>query len=255
MINLDNIDPLFKVEIDFNSSSAAPDIGIWHAQHTCVAEGFSLEDKPPSNPALSVIKNQLKVKHWSVLNFGFVVLHFSGFPHDTAMQWVRHQDSHFDIDEVTNNYSDVTPLCQSMRYTGDRMIAASKGEIDIEQVFYFQPVGEYKTRTGSYYITQEERSRYFSYALDSAKEYALLVKNGKPEEVARRCLYSGYRQNFTMAGTLRAIMHALDQRTLADAQYESQVLAQMVVEKLKKWQPEFFTFYEETRAGKNLLAP
>jgi thymidylate synthase ThyX len=248
-------DPYFRVEIDYNASSANAAAGIWHGQHVTVAEGFSLDDPLPANPAEAVIRHQLKVKHWSVLNYGFVVLHFGGFPHDCAMQWVRHQDSHFDVENPGQEYPGVFPLCQSMRYTGDRIIAAAEGKISIESVFYTQPAGIYKTRTGSYQVTQQDRLRYFEKAHDSACDYAKHISFEKPEEYARRSLLSGYRQNFTMAGRIKAILHALDQRTLTDSQGEAQTLAWMALEKLKEWQPEFLEFYEKTRAGKNLLAP
>jgi thymidylate synthase (FAD) len=253
MINLN--DPYFRIEIDLNSSSANAPKGIWSAQHTCVTEGFSLDDKPPTNSADAVIRHELKRKHWSVLNYGYVALHIGGFPHDAAMQLVRHQNSHFDVEEPTQIFPGVFPLCQSMRYTGDRMIAAAKLQIPIESVFYCQPVGTYQTRTGTYEVTEYDRAQYFEAAHVSTVKYALLVESGKPEEYARRVLSSGYRQNFTMAGTVRAIFHALDQRTLADTQIEAQALAWMALGKLKEWQPEFFEWYEQNRASKNLLAP
>jgi thymidylate synthase (FAD) len=234
-------DPYFRVEIDHNASSANAAAGIWHGQHVTVAEGFSLDDPLPSNPADAVIRHQLKVKHWSVLGGAFVSIHFGGFPHDTVMQLVRHQDS--------------KPLVQSMRYTGDRIIAVANGHISVEEVFYCQPVGTYATRTGSYEVTEKDRQEYFYSAEASCNRYDQLVQSGKPEEFARRSLLSGYRQNFVMAGTIQAVYHWLDQRTLADSQGEAQTLAYMALHKLKEWQPEFFEFYEKTRAGRNLLAP
>jgi thymidylate synthase (FAD) len=234
-------DSLFRVEIDYNASSANAAAGIWHGQHVTVSEGFSLDDPLPANPADAVIRHQLKVKHWSVLGGGFVSLHFGGFPHDTVMQLVRHQGS--------------KPLVQSMRYTGDRIIAVANGNISVEEVFYCQPVGIYATRTGSYQVTEQDRQEYFYLAEASCNCYKQLIQGGKPEEFARRSLLSGYRQNFVMAGTIQSVYHWLDQRTLSDSQCEAQTLAFMALDKLKKWQPEFFEFYEKTRAGRNLLAP
>ena len=248
-------DPYFRVEIDLNASSANAAAGIWHGQHVTVAEGFALDDPLPANPAEAVIRHQLKVRHWSVLNYGFVVLHFGGFPHDCTMQWVRHQDSHFDVEDPGQEYPGVFPLCQSMRYTGDRFIEVVNGNVDVESVFYCQPVGVYKTRTGSYEVTEKDRQKFFMDARISCERYALLIAEGKPEEFARRSLPSGYRQNFTMGGRIKAILHALDQRTLTDSQGEAQTLAWMALDKLKVWQPEFFEWYENNRAGKNLLAP
>lgn len=239
-------DPYFRVNICLDGSSPAPDKSIWKAQHVCVSENYAFDATPPANPADAVIRHQLKVKHWSVLEFGYVVLHFEGFPHDTVMQLVRHQDS--------------KPLVQSMRYTGQRILDIAKMGSDInlayvERLFYFQPAGTYSTRTGTYTITEDQRKAYYFRCWGSCLNYATAIESGIPEEAARRELLSGYRQNFTMAGTLRAVMHWLDQRTLADTQIEAQTLAAMALKELKDWSPEFFEWYEENRAGKNMLAP
>jgi thymidylate synthase (FAD) len=238
-------DPYFRVAIDKNGSSPAPDKSIWTAQHTCVSEDFAPDAEIPEDPSAAVIKHQFKPKHWSVLEFGYVVLHFGGFPHDTVMQLVRHQDS--------------APLVQSMRYTGERVIElVNKKEklgSDVEKLFYAQPVGTYATRDGQYQYTQRARSLYLGRCLNSAIAYAEEVNDGIPEDVARRSLLSGYRQNFAMAGTIQAVFHWLDRRTLADSQLEAQTLAWMALEQLKNWSPGFFEWYEANRAGRNLLAP
>jgi thymidylate synthase ThyX len=58
-----------------------------------------------------------------------------------------------------------------------------------------------------------------------------------------------------MAGTIEAVFHWLDQRTLADSQVEAQTLAWMALDELEKWEPTLFGWYRQNRAGKNLLAP
>jgi thymidylate synthase (FAD) len=232
-------DPYFRVVIDKNGSSPAPDKSIWTAQHTCISENFAPDAEIPEDPSAAVIKHQFRPKHWSVLGFGYVVLHFRGFPHDTVMQLVRHQDS--------------KPLVQSMRYSGRRMLAANLS--NIESLFYAMPAGEYATRDGKYTYTEADREEYHWDCLNSAIRYRNKIKQGIPEEVARRSLLSGYRQNFAMAGTIQAMFHMLDQRTLADSQIEAQTLAWMALEQLKNWSPGFFEWYEQNRSGKNLLAP
>jgi flavin-dependent thymidylate synthase len=235
-------DPYFRVDICEHGSSPAPDKSIWRAQHVCVAEGYAMDAPIPANPADAIIRHQLKVKHWSVLEFGYVVLHFQGFPHDTVMQIVRHQDS--------------KPLVQSMRYTGKRIIdCADSDDLNIEEIFYAQPMGVYATRTGGYVVSAANRDEYLLRCLRSCKAYRDAILRGYPEELARRELLSGYRQNFTMAGSVRAVFHWLDQRTLADTQIEAQVLAQMALQQLERWSPELFGWYRENRAGKNQLSP
>jgi flavin-dependent thymidylate synthase len=237
-------DPYFRVEIDLNASSPKPAHGIWTAQHVCVSENFAPSDPIPENPAAAIIDKQLKVKHWSVLDFSFVVLHFCGFPHDTVMQLCRHQGKN-------------SPLVQSMRYTGERIrqIDSYNHDTDIEQLFYVQPVGSYPCRSGFYDFTESDRHEYLAEYQLGAQAYARAISKGQPEETARRLLPSGYRQNFTMAGTVRSVFHMLDQRTLADSQIEAQTLAWMALEKLEAWEPGLFGWYRKHRAGRNLLAP
>lgn len=239
-------DPHFRVNICLDGSSPRPDRAIWKAQHVCVSEDYAFDAIVPENPADAIIKHQLKVRHWSVLEFGYVVMHFDGFPHDTLMQMVRHQDS--------------KPLVQSMRYTGKRMqsVCDMGGEDAfeaLEKLFYVQPAGTYATRTGTYTVTEEQRRSALYDCWQSCMDYDRAIKQGHPEESARRSLKSGYRQGFTMAGTIRAVFHWLDQRTLSDTQTECQTLAWMALEELKKWSPELFEWYESNRAGKNQLAP
>ncbi len=249
------LDPHFRVDIDLDGSSPAPERSIWRAQHCCVSEDYAFDAVVPPNPADAIIRHQLKVRHWSVLEFGSVVLHFDGFPHDTVMQLVRHQDS--------------KPLVQSMRYTGRRMLELAQKDSPyntietynrdtfaaIDRLFYFQPPGIYSSRTGMYEVTDCQKRSYLFRCWQSCNHYADAIANGLPEEAARRELKSGYRQGFTMAGSIRAVFHWLDQRTLSDTQLEAQTLAWMALDALKVWSPELFEWYVENRAGKNQLAP
>jgi thymidylate synthase (FAD) len=236
-------DPYFRVEIDHNASSANAAAGIWYGQHVTVAEGFSLDDLLPANPADAVIRHQLKVKHWSVLEDGFVSIHFGGFCHSVVMQLVRHQDS--------------KPLVQSSRYTGKRFIDVAYGRLDIREAFYFRPYGkDYQDRSGNkYHYSEADFADDLDQCSKACQKYADRIESGWAEEHARDFLPQNIRQNFKMSGTIRAVMHWLDQRTLTDSQPEAKTLAYMALDKLKEWQPEFFEFYEKTRAGRNLLAP
>jgi thymidylate synthase (FAD) len=268
MPNLIN-DPYFKVTIDLNASSPNPAAAIWTAQNTCVTEGFAPDNPIPRNPAAAIIKHQFKPKHWSVLKFAFVKLDFGGFPHPIVMQLVRHQDSDSSVDDGFK----VAPLVQSMRYTGSRISnytsydrdsgSAPSGspthtprqDIDIEEIFYVQPVGRYQTRNGCYDFTQSDRHEYLAEYQLGAEAYSRAIAKGHSEETARGLLPNNFRQNFTLAGTIQAVFHWLDQRTLADSQIEAQTLAWMALDRLEEWEPGLFNWYRENRAGKNLLSP
>lgn len=239
-------DPCLRVEIDWDGSSARPQAGIWYGQHTCVAEGFSLDDSCPANPGAAILKHQLKSEHsphFSVLRYGYLVLHCGGFPHSVMCQLTRHQDS--------------AHLVQSMRYTGDRFVQFDKGEkYLLEELFYFRPLGTYQDRKGNRYeYTQEWLERDKRKSVESAEEYAEKIGAGWSEEHARDGLRYNFRQNFAIAGDLQAVFHWLDQRSKADAQLEIQALAHKVMEKVKVFAPELGTWYEENRFGKARLAP
>jgi thymidylate synthase (FAD) len=232
-------DPYFNVSLDLDASSPNPAKAIWKAQHVCVAEEISRFDPLPVNPSQAIIKNQLKVKHWSVLKFAFVKLDFTGFPHDTVMQMARHSSSSI--------------LVQSMRYTGARMMGCDLE--DVEKLFYIPPTGKYPSRDGTWEMTEQMRKANLKACWRSADNYAVLVKGGQQEESARRILCSGYRQNFTLAGTLQATFHWLHQRTLADSQLECQTLAWMALDELERWEPQLMHWFRENLAGKNTLSP
>lgn len=246
-------DPYFKVTLDRNASSPKPAHGIWTAQNTCVSENFAPDNTIPADPAAAIIKHQFKPKHWSVLKFAFVKLDFAGFPHPIVMQMIRHQDSEVDVDHGFR----IAPLCQSMRYTGNRIAnyTSYNHDVDIESIFYVQPAGKYPTRTGFYEFSESDRSEYLAEYRLGAEAYSRAVSKGQPEEVARGLLPTNFRQNFTMAGTVQAVFHWLDQRTLADSQLEAQTLAWMALDVLEEWEPGLFEWYRENRAGKNQLAP
>jgi thymidylate synthase (FAD) len=215
-------DPYFRVEIDLNSSSANASKGIWSAQHTCVTEGFSLDDKPPTNSADAVIRHELKRKHWSVLEDGFVSIHFGGFPHSVAMQLVRHQAS--------------KPLVQSSRYTGKRFVDVAEGTRQVEEVFYFRKYNQnYRDRSSNHYFySSADYQDDLNQCYDACVKYAKRIEGGFAEEHARDFIPQNFRQNFKMSGTIRAMFHWLDQRTLADSQLEAQALAWMALGKLKE---------------------
>jgi len=233
-------DPYFKIEIDWDGSSPNPETAIWKAQNVCVAENAQ-SSQVPSNPGKAVVRHQLKVGHYSVLNFASVTVRCFGFSHNTVMQMVRHRDSAF--------------LVQSMRYTGERLKAVTPD--NIEQFVYIRPVGEYIDRQGNRFeLTSHKRQMRLDAAYQSVAAFQDSVAlDGEPFESGRDVLPTGFRQDFTMSGTLENFFHWLDQRTKKDSQLETQTLAWMVLEELKNWAPEIVGWYISNRAGRANLAP
>lgn len=236
-------DPYFMVIRDINGCSPSPALSIWDAQHTCVKEeiGLPKEMIDEHKAAIAIIEHQLKVEHWSVLRFAFVKFKIIGFPHDTIMQMRTHQDS--------------AHLVQSSRYTGDRFIKVAEGSADVEQVFYFPPVGTKHSRDGRHEYTAEMRESDKIEALLACRAYKQRVEQGQAKEDARRKLPQGFRQDYALACDLEALLHWWDQRTKKDAQDVVRILADMTIEACEEWMPEFVDFYVTSRHGKARLSP
>ena len=83
--------------------------------------------------------------------------------------------------------------------------------------------------------------------------YIELVDAGVPKEDARMLLPLGTHVNLTFSMNARAIMHLLDMRLKADAQWEIRDLSRRVLEACQEWMPYTFTRYEENHPYK--LAP
>lgn len=246
-------DPYFKVVIDSDATSPNVQRAIWKGQNTCVSE-IHWSDKEVKLSAErcgeAVIKHQLEGDrgHYSVLNKAFISIGCVGFPHSLIGQITRHHESSF--------------LVQSGRYTGDRFVKAANGEIPIEEVFYFRPVGTYFSRgvnpaTGSnrYEYTQEQLDEDKRNSLLSAIRYADAIANGFSEEHARELLTVNYRQNFDMSGTVKEFWHWWDQRSKADAQIEIQTFYKLVFDVVYPTCPQLCQWYQANREGKARLAP
>lgn len=77
--------------------------------------------------------------------------------------------------------------------------------------------------------------------------YSDLVEAGVPKEDARMLLPIGTKINLTFTMNARALMHLLDMRLKADAQWEIRQLSKRVLEECKEWMPYTFERYDENR--------
>lgn len=233
-------DKYFNCEVDENASSRQPEKAIWLAQNVCVNDNEKIEI--PENPGNAVCRHQLNVGHFSVLNFAFFVVRCSNFDHNTVVQMCRHRDSAF--------------LVRSQRYTGNRFLKEVLTPQNIEKYIYIRPVGTYFDRNGNKFeMTPSERRKRLMSVYRSVLGYRDAINKGESFESARYLLPSGFRQNFTIAGTLENYFHWLDQRTKKDSQLEIQTLAWMILDTLKPHAPNLIDWYLEKRAGKAKLAP
>jgi thymidylate synthase (FAD) len=239
----------FEIVLDTFGSSPSPQRAIWEKQHFCVSEDHrSLQNRPDENRSGEIILDkELKGNrgHWSVLDQAFVSFNCYGFPHSVMVQIRTHAASGLKV------------LAQSGRYTGNRFLKVVKGELDLEDVFYFSPTGSYHDRQGNKILyTEELRNLDKQTALNQCEIYASKVAKGFPFELARESsLPYNFIQEFGVAGTLREIFHILDVRSKRDAEYTCQEFSRLLMVRLLEYCPELADWYLKNRYGKAITSP
>ena len=242
-------DPWLRVErVAF---TPGPQFVCWLAAHQDYCEKFAFDDKEkwPENEGAAgkaLIRHLLANErgHYGPLEHASIVLNFGYFPHCVISQARTHRVGvSFDV--------------QSMRYTGQRMAQVASGEVDVEEAFYFRPLGEYRDRKGhKYEYTEGLRDNDKELSLFLAQRYTDRLKlQGFAEEHARENLPYNFRQHFVASFSLRAALHFLDLRAKKDAQLEIQQMCELMVPHLEDWVPDVWGWYEEKRLGKARLAP
>jgi len=238
-------DPYFRV--DLLSRTLDPQVLVWQAMHQDYSELFVAGTEPPSEPEAGqrIIRHLLAGGrgHYGPLEHPSITFNVGWFPHSVMQQARTHRVGvSFDV--------------QSMRYTGYRVCSVAAGEVDVEEVFFLRPVGEYSDRQGKKYAyTARQRLKDLGVCYDAAVRYSNLIKNGFAEEHARSILPFDYRQHFVVTFNLRSLMHFLDLRAKADAQAEIHALCDMLVPHFKLWAPEVCDWYTKNRLGRAKLAP
>jgi len=241
------MDPRFRV--DLIAATPNPQQCVYAGMHQDYSEGFVADDRkdwPDEQRAGEICVKRLLAGergHYGPLEHAQIVLNVGWFPHSVMQQARTHRVGvSFDV--------------QSMRYTGDRISKAAKGELDLEEVFYLRPTGDYSDRQGKKYAyTADERAKDLALCRAAAERYAERLDAGFAEEHARGILPFDYRQHFVVSFSLRAFLHFLDLRAKLDAQQEIRELCDLMWPHLVAWAPEFAGWYEKTRLHKARLAP
>ena len=240
-------DPYFRV--DLIAATPNPQQCVYAGMHQDYSEGFVAADRdnwPDETRAGEICVKRLLAGergHYGPLEHAQIVLNVGWFPHSVMQQARTHRVGvSFDV--------------QSMRYTGQRMAHVTRGDADIEEVFYLRPVGEYTDRQGKRYsYTSKLRAEDVWRCWNAAEAYAAKLDMGFAEEHARGLLPFDFRQHFVVSFSLRALMHLLDLRAKADAQWEIRELCDLLWPHLQQWTPEFAAWYEKSRLYKARLSP
>ena len=238
-----------RFRVDLIAATPNPQQCVYAGMHQDYCEGFVADDRaewPDEAKAGEICVKRLLAGergHYGPLEHAQSVLNVGWFPHSVMQQARTHRVGvSFDV--------------QSMRYTGDRIAKAAAGELDLEEVFYLRPVGDYSDRQGKKYpYTAEQRAKDLEICRLAACRYRELLAAGFAEEHARGILPFDYRQHFVVSFTLRAFLHFLDLRSKLDAQLEIRQLCDLMWPHLVDWAPQFADWYEKTRLHKARLAP
>ena len=238
-----------RFRVDLIAATPNPQQCVYAGMHQDYCEGFVADDRaewPDEAKAGEICVKRLLAGergHYGPLEHAQIVLNVGWFPHSVMQQARTHRVGvSFDV--------------QSMRYTGDRIAKAAAGELDLEEVFYLRPVGDYSDRQGKKYpYTAVERAKDLEICRQAACRYRDLLAAGFAEEHARGILPFDYRQHFVVSFTLRAFLHFLDLRSKLDAQLEIRQLCDLMWPHLVDWAPQFADWYEKTRLHKARLAP
>ena len=224
-----------------------PQTLIWQAMHQDYSEQYVCYERPPcESEAGDIAVKRLLLGgrgHYGPLEHPSITFSVGWFPHSVMQQARTHRVGvSFDV--------------QSMRYTGQRVAQVARGKVDLEEVFYLRPVGEYIDRQGKKYsYTPKLRAEDAERCWDAAEAYAAKLELGFAEEHARALLPFDFRQHFVVSFNVRSLMHFLDLRAKADAQWEIQQLCDLMLPHFIEWAPAIADWYEKNRWGKARLAP
>lgn len=219
----------------------------WAAMHQDYCEGFAAHEPIPSDREAGerIVRHLLSGGrgHYGPLEHGQIVFNVGWFPHSVMQQARTHRVGvSFDV--------------QSGRYSGQRVCQAARGERDLEEVFYLRPAGNYTDRQGrSYVYSDVDRLIDLQWIKGAAELYARKIEAGHAEEHARGILPFDIRQHFVVSFSLRALLHFLDLRAKADAQWEIRELCDLLWPHMEEWAPEIAGWYRQNRWGKARLAP
>ena len=238
-----------RFRVDLIAATPNPQQCVYAAMHQDYSEDFvagNRESWPDETRAGEICIKRLVAGdrgHFGPFEHAQIMLNVGWFPHSVMQQARTHRVGvSFDV--------------QSMRYTGERICRAADGELDLEEVFYLRPVGEYRARIGNKYAyTEEQRSIDLEHCQRSAERYRDLLRSGFSEEHARGILPFDYRQHFIASFSLRAFLHFMDLRAKQDAQLEIRQLCDLMWPHMENWAPEFAAWYEKNRLHKARLAP
>ena len=167
---------------------------------------------------LSFIEKQLSRGHYGLWEHPQITISVKGVSRATMAQITRHRHMSFDV--------------QSQRY-----VDFSDKEAVVPRSL--EDPNHFSRETGLVDLeNREEHEQTFeSHTKEAFDRYQEMVDAGVPKEDARFMLPVGTPVNFTMSGNARTMMHVLNLRQKANAQWEIRDLSELIVQELEEWMP------------------
>lgn len=166
------------------------------------------------------VNKQLARGHFGPWEHPQITIAVEGVSRVTMAQITRHRHMTFDV--------------QSQRYVdfADKESIVPKSLVDSEHFSRNEGLVDLDGINRS-----EARDSYQEHAQKAFEWYEEMVAAGVPKEDARFVLPVGTPVNMTFSGNARTMMHVLNLRQKANAQWEVRELANRVADKLEAWMP------------------
>ena len=197
-------------------------------------EGETLAEKKET-----LLGHLMRSGHWGPFEHPQATFAIRGVSRACMAQITRHRHASFDV--MSLRYVDLStddPMGERFAYPPtftDEEVVSREGVSEID-------------------LSAEERTEIADEVYETCMDaYTKLVDAGVPKEDARMCLPIGTKVNMTFSMNARSLMHLLDMRLKADAQWEVRELSRRVLEESKEWMPYTFESFEEKHPYK--LAP
>lgn len=207
----------------------------YDAAHVERAKGIKDHNFPKSDAyweteaaTLAFIEKQLSRGHFGPWEHAQITFTVQAVSRVTMAQITRHRHLTFDVQSQRYVSFDDKEAIIPVSMEADDHFSRNDGLVDLD--------GDTKERVRELY--KEQTAKLFEL-------YEELVDDGVPKEDARFLLPSGTPVNITMSGNARAMLHVLNLRQTAAAQWEVRDVADAMSDYLSKWMPYTAAWWDE----------
>jgi len=172
------------------------------------------------------IRKQLGRGHYGPAEHPQITFSVKSISRVTMAQITRHRHMTFDVQSQRYvDFSDKEAIVPKSLKDADHMTRET-GAVDVEN--------------------REEHERAYSRHVQEAfTRYEQMVEDGVPKEDARFILPVATPVNMTFSGNARTMMHVLNLRQKANAQFPIRQLAELITQELEEWMPYMAKWWRE----------